>query len=143
MAEVLKMHKDAISESDILNKLGLKEKQYILLSAHREENIDIESNFYSLMEAVNSLARHYEMPVLYSCHPRSEKYISARGFEFDSRVIKHKPLGFFDYNKLQENAFCIVSDSGTLPEESASLHFPQFRLERVPSVPKLLTVECS
>ena len=124
MAEVLKMHKDAISESDILNKLGLKEKQYILLSAHREENIDIESNFYSLMEAVNSLARHYEMPVLYSCHPRSEKYISARGFEFDSRVIKHKPLGFFDYNKLQENAFCVVSDSGTLPEESASLHFP-------------------
>lgn len=124
MAEVLKMHKDAISESDILNKLRLKEKQYILLSAHREENIDIESNFYSLMEAVNSLARHYEMPVLYSCHPRSEKYISARGFEFDSRVIKHKPLGFFDYNKLQENAFCVVSDSGTLPEESASLHFP-------------------
>ena len=124
MAEVLKMHKDAISESDILNKLGLKEKQYILLSAHREENIDIESNFYSLMEAVNSLARHYEMPVLYSCHPRSEKYISARGFEFDSRVIKHKPLGFFDYNKLQENAFCVVSESGTLPEESASLHFP-------------------
>lgn len=124
MAEVLKMHKDAISESDILNKLGLKEKQYILLSAHREENIDIESNFYSLMEAVNSLARHYEMRVLYSCHPRSEKYISARGFEFDSRVIKHKPLGFFDYNKLQENAFCVVSDSGTLPEESASLHFP-------------------
>lgn len=124
MAEVLKMHKDAISESDILNKLGLKEKQYILLSAHREENIDIESNFYSLMEAVNSLARHYEMPVLYSCHPRSEKYISARGFEFDSRVIKHTPLGFFDYNKLQENAFCVVSDSGTLPEESASLHFP-------------------
>lgn len=124
MAEVLKVHKDAISESDILNQLGLKEKQYILLSAHREENIDIESNFYSLMEAVNSLARHYEMPVLYSCHPRSEKYISARGFEFDSRVIKHKPLGFFDYNKLQENAFCVVSDSGTLPEESASLHFP-------------------
>ncbi|WP_281509806.1 UDP-N-acetylglucosamine 2-epimerase (non-hydrolyzing) [Muribaculum gordoncarteri] len=124
MAEVLKVHKDAISESDILNQLRLKEKQYILLSAHREENIDIESNFYSLMEAVNSLARHYEMPVLYSCHPRSEKYISARGFEFDSRVIKHKPLGFFDYNKLQENAFCVVSDSGTLPEESASLHFP-------------------
>ncbi|QCD35170.1 non-hydrolyzing UDP-N-acetylglucosamine 2-epimerase [Muribaculum gordoncarteri] len=124
MAEVLKVHKDAISESDILNQLRLKEKQYILLSAHREENIDIESNFYSLMEAVNSLARHYEMPVLYSCHPRSEKYISVRGFEFDSRVIKHKPLGFFDYNKLQENAFCVVSDSGTLPEESASLHFP-------------------
>nr|WP_303345599.1 UDP-N-acetylglucosamine 2-epimerase (non-hydrolyzing) [uncultured Muribaculum sp.] len=124
MAEVLKVHKDAISESDILNQLRLKEKQYILLSAHREENIDIESNFYSLMEAVNSLARHYEKPVLYSCHPRSEKYISVRGFEFDSRVIKHKPLGFFDYNKLQENAFCVVSDSGTLPEESASLHFP-------------------
>ncbi|WP_106830934.1 non-hydrolyzing UDP-N-acetylglucosamine 2-epimerase [Parabacteroides pacaensis] len=124
MAEVLKIHKDSIEDSDILRELGLEAKKYILLSAHREENIDIESNFNSLMEAVNTMARHYDMPVLYSCHPRSEKYIAARGFEFDKRVIKHKPLGFFDYNKLQKNAFCVVSDSGTLPEESASLHFP-------------------
>lgn len=123
MAEVLKIHKDSIEDSDILRELGLEARKYILLSAHREENIDIEANFNSLMEAVNTMARHYDMPVLYSCHPRSEKYIAARGFEFDERVFKHKPLGFFDYNKLQKNAFCVVSDSGTLPEESASLHF--------------------
>ena len=124
MAEVLKIHRKAIEESDILNELGLEPKRYILLSSHREENIDIESNFYSLMNAVNAMAEHYDMPVLYSCHPRSEKYIRERGFKFDSRVIQHKPLGFMDYNKLQQNAFCVVSDSGTLPEESASLHFP-------------------
>ena len=124
MAEILKVHQNSIAESNILNELGLKERNYILLSAHREENIDIESNFNSLMEAVNNMARHYDMPVLYSCHPRSEKYIATRGFEFDKRIIKHKPLGFFDYNKLQQNAFCVVSDSGTLPEESAYLHFP-------------------
>lgn len=124
MAEVLKIHRKAIEESRILNELGLKPNHYILLSSHREENIDIESNFYSLMNAVNSMAEHYDMPVLYSCHPRSEKYIIERGFKFDSRVIKHKPLGFMDYNKLQQNAFCVVSDSGTLPEESATLHFP-------------------
>lgn len=124
MAEVLKVHAKAISESDILNELGLKPKQYILLSSHREENIDIEANFYSLMNAVNAMAEYYDMPVLYSCHPRSEKYIKERGFKFNERVIQHKPLGFMDYNKLQQNAFCVVSDSGTLPEESASLHFP-------------------
>lgn len=124
MAEVLRIHRKAIEESDILNELGLEPKRYILLSSHREENIDIESNFYSLMNAVNAMAKHYDMPVLYSCHPRSEKYIRERGFKFDSRVIQHKPLGFMDYNKLQQNAFCVVSDSGTLPEESASLHFP-------------------
>lgn len=124
MAEVLKVHQNSITESNILSELGLKERNYILLSAHREENIDIESNFNSLMEAVNSMARYYDIPVLYSCHPRSEKYIATRGFEFDKRIIKHKPLGFFDYNKLQQNAFCVVSDSGTLPEESAYLHFP-------------------
>ncbi len=124
MAEVLKIHRESIDNSDILSELGLEPQQYILLSAHREENIDIEANFNSLMEAVNTMARHYDMPVLYSCHPRSEKYIAARSFEFDGRVIKHKPLGFFDYNKLQQNAFCVVSDSGTLPEESAALHFP-------------------
>lgn len=124
MAEVLKIHASAIEKSGILEELNLKPKQYILLSCHREENIDIESNFYSLMNAVNEMARHYDMPVLYSCHPRSEKFIKERGFKFDERVIQHKPLGFMDYNKLQQNAFCVVSDSGTLPEESAYLHFP-------------------
>lgn len=124
MAEVLNVHAKAIENSDILDNLGLKEKQYILLSSHREENIDIEANFYSLMNAVNAMAEYYDMPVLYSCHPRSEKYINERGFKFDKRVIQHKPLGFFDYNKLQQKAFCVVSDSGTLPEESANLHFP-------------------
>ena len=124
MAEVINIHRKTIEESNILNELGLEPKRYILLSSHREENINIESNFYSLMNAVNAMAEYYAMPVLYSCHPRSEKYIRERGFKFDSRVIQHKPLGFMDYNKLQQNAFCVVSDSGTLPEESASLHFP-------------------
>ncbi len=124
MAEVLKVNREAIENSNVLAELGLQPKEYILLSSHREENIDIEANFYSLMNAVNAMAEHYDMPVLYSCHPRSERYIKERGFRFDSRVIQHKPLGFFDYNKLQQNAFCVVSDSGTLPEESASLHFP-------------------
>lgn len=124
MAEVLKVNKESIEGSDVLNELRLEPRKYILLSSHREENIDIESNFFSLMNAVNALAEHYDMPILYSCHPRSEKIIASRGFKFDSRVIQHKPLGFFDYNKLQQNAFCVVSDSGTLPEESANLHFP-------------------
>ena len=124
MAEVLKVHSEAIKRSNILGELNLKPKQYILLSSHREENIDIEANFCSLMNAVNEMAKYYDMPVLYSCHPRSEKYIKGRGFKFDDRVIQHKPLGFMDYNKLQQNAFCVVSDSGTLPEESANLHFP-------------------
>lgn len=124
MAEVLKVNKNAIESSIVLEDLKLTPKKYILLSSHREENIDIEANFYSLMNAVNAMAEYYDMPVLYSCHPRSEKYIKERGFKFDKRVIQHKPLGFFDYNKLQQNAFCVVSDSGTLPEESASLHFP-------------------
>jgi UDP-N-acetylglucosamine 2-epimerase (non-hydrolysing) len=124
MAEVLKNNSANIEASNILSELNLKQGRYILLSLHREENIDIESNFYSVMNAVNSLAEAYDMPILYSCHPRSEKYIKERGFKFDHRVIQHKPLGFFDYNKLQKNAFCVVSDSGTLPEESANLHFP-------------------
>lgn len=124
MAEVLKVHARAIDDSNILNELELKPKEYILLSSHREENIDIEANFYSLMNALNAMAEYYDMPVLYSCHPRSEKYIKERGFKFNERVIQHKPLGFMDYNKLQQNAFCVVSDSGTLPEESAYLHFP-------------------
>lgn len=124
MAEVLKISKEAIDNSTVLDDLKLTTKKYILLSSHREENIDIEANFYSLMNAVNAMAEYYDMPVLYSCHPRSEKYIKERGFKFNERVIQRKPLGFFDYNKLQQNAFCVVSDSGTLPEESASLHFP-------------------
>lgn len=124
MAEVLNANYTAIKESQILETLGLQPKSYILLSIHREENIDIETNFYSVMSAVNAMAQYYDMPILYSCHPRSEKHINERGFQFDKRVIKHKPLGFFDYNKLQQNAYCVVSDSGTLPEESAALHFP-------------------
>lgn len=124
MAEVLKEVLPQIEASTVLTDLGLEAGKYILLSAHREENIDIESNFMSLMNAVNELARTYDMPVLYSCHPRSEKMIEKRGFKFDKRVIQHKPLGFFDYNKLQQNAFCVVSDSGTVPEEGAFFHFP-------------------
>ena len=124
MAEVLREVLPQIEASNILDELHLEPKKYILLSAHREENIDIEDNFMSLMNAVNEMARTYDMPVLYSCHPRSEKMIAKRGFKFDERVIQHKPLGFFDYNKLQQNAFCVVSDSGTVPEEGAFFHFP-------------------
>ncbi len=124
MAEVLDNYKDKIEQSTVLDELGLESGKYILLSAHREENIDIESNFFSLMNAVNAMAENYDMPILYSCHPRSKKYIEARGFKFDDRVIQHKPLGFFDYNKLQQNAFCVVSDSGTVPEEGAYFKFP-------------------
>ena len=124
MAEVLTANIDRIRNSTILEQLNLEPKKYILLSAHREENIDTESNFFSLMNAVNAMAQEYDMPVLYSCHPRSRKYIEARGFQFDSRVIRHKPLGFFDYNKLQQNAFCVVSDSGTIPEEGSYFQFP-------------------
>lgn len=124
MAEVLENCRDKIEDSKILEELGLESGKYILLSAHREENIDIESNFFSLMNAVNAMAENYNMPILYSCHPRSKKFIEARGFKFDERVIRHKPLGFFDYNKLQQNAFCVVSDSGTIPEEGAYFKFP-------------------
>ena len=124
MAEVLSSNIDKITESDVLNRLGLIANQYILLSAHREENIDNEKNFFSLMNAVNAMAEKYDMPILYSCHPRSLKFIELRGFEFDKRVIRHPPLGFFDYNKLQQNAFCVVSDSGTIPEEGAYFGFP-------------------
>jgi len=124
MAEVLNEHRMQIENSSILEMLGLEKKKYILLSAHREENIDNENNFFSLMNAVNAMAEKYDMPILYSCHPRSKKYIEARDFKFDDRVIQHKPLGFFDYNKLQENAFCVVSDSGTVPEEGAYFRFP-------------------
>ena len=119
MAEVLHANLEKIESSDIHQRLGLEKGKYILLSAHREENIDTEKNFFSLMNAVNALAEWYDLPILYSCHPRSAKYIEQRRFVFDSRVQQHKPLGFHDYNCLQMNAFCVVSDSGTLPEESS------------------------
>lgn len=119
MAEVLTANLDAIGSSDILDKLGLKPKDYILLSAHREENIDTEANFTSLMNAVNAMAEAYDKTILYSCHPRARKYIEQRGFVFDKRVIQHEPLGFHDFNNLQMNAYAVVSDSGTLPEESS------------------------
>lgn len=124
MAEVLSNYMSKIEESDILKKLNLRKNEYILLSAHREENIDIETNFFSLMNAVNAMAKKYDMPILYSCHPRSKKIIEQRNFKFDDRVIQHQPLSFFDYNKLQMNAFCVVSDSGTVPEESSFFKFP-------------------
>lgn len=119
MAEVLSANLEQIKASKVLEKLGLEKGKYILLSAHREENIDTETNFFHLMNAVNAMAEKYDMPILYSCHPRSKKYIESRGFKFDDRVIQNQPLGFHDYNHLQLNAFCVVSDSGTLPEESA------------------------
>jgi len=119
MAEVLRANLAQIQASEILQKLRLEKGKYILLSAHREENIDTEKNFFSLMNAVNAMAEKYQMPILYSCHPRSAKFIEQRGFEFDKRVMQNKPLGFHDYNHLQMNAFAVVSDSGTLPEESS------------------------
>lgn len=119
MAEVLHNNLNEIEASDIHAKLGLEKGKYILLSAHREENIDTENNFTSLFNAINKMADKYDVPILYSCHPRSRKRIEATGFQLDSRVIQHEPLGFHDYNCLQMNAFCVVSDSGTLPEESS------------------------
>lgn len=119
MAEVLSKNLERIEKSDILERLNLEEKKYILLSAHREENIDNEKNFYSLFEAINELARSYDIKILYSCHPRSEKRLIETAFRLDDRVIKCKPLGFLDYNRLQLSALCVVSDSGTLPEESS------------------------
>lgn len=119
MAEVLHMNLDRIEASDIHDRLGLKKGNYILLSAHREENIDTETNFNSLFTAINKMAEKYNMPILYSCHPRSRNRLKASGFKLDSRVIQHEPLGFHDYNCLQMNAFAVVSDSGTLPEESS------------------------
>ena len=119
MAEVLHSNLDSIERSNIHEKLGLKKGEYILLSAHREENIDTEKNFLSLFTAINEMAAKYDLPILYSCHPRSRKRLEKSGFAMDSRVIQHEPLGFHDYNCLQMNAFCVVSDSGTLPEESS------------------------
>ena len=119
MAEVLTENLEAIQKSDIHERLGLEKGKYILLSAHREENIDTEKNFTSLFTAINKMAEKYDKPILYSCHPRSRKRLEASGFQLDRRVIRHEPLGFHDYNCLQMNAFAVVSDSGTLPEESS------------------------
>ena len=119
MAEVLHNNLAEIEASDIHKRLGLEKGKYILLSAHREENIDTEKNFMSLFNAINKMAEKYDMPILYSCHPRSKKRLEASGFQLDKRVIQHEPLGFHDYNCLQMNAFAVVSDSGTLPEESS------------------------
>lgn len=124
MAEVLTNYQAKIEESSILSDLALEPGKYFLLSAHREENIDNEKNFYSLVEAINVVADAYRMPVLYSCHPRSQKFIEKRGVHFRPNVIRHKPLGFFDFNKLQREALCVISDSGTLPEEAAFHGFP-------------------
>ena len=119
MAEVLKNNIEDIEKSDILQKLNLTAKKYILLSAHREENIDTAKNFISLFTAINQIAKKYDMPILYSCHPRSKKRLEQSGFDLDKRVVRHEPLGFHDYNNLQMNAFAVISDSGTLPEESS------------------------
>ena len=119
MAEVLRNNLNEIEKSDIHKKLNLEKGKYILLSAHREENIDTEKNFVSLFKAINKMAEKYDMPILYSCHPRSRKRLENSGFNLDKRIIQHEPLGFHDYNCLQMNAFCVVSDSGTLPEESS------------------------
>lgn len=119
MAEVLHDNLEKIETSDVHKKLGLEKGKYILLSAHREENIDTEKNFLSLFNAINQIAEKYDMPILYSCHPRSKKRLEESGFKLDKRVIKHEPLGFHDYNCLQMNAFVVISDSGTLPEESS------------------------
>lgn len=124
MPEVLHKHMKQIEESKVLDQLSLKQKQYILVSAHREENIDIEENFMSLMDAINHVADRYQMPVIYSTHPRSRKWIEKRNFKFHPLVRNLEPFGFFDYNKLQMNAYCVISDSGTLSEESAILKFP-------------------
>ena len=119
MAEVLRANLEQIESSDILERFNLCPQKYILLSAHREENIDTEKNFESLFTAINKMANKYNMPILYSCHPRSRKRLEQSGFQLDKKVIQHEPLGFHDYNKLQMNAFVVVSDSGTLPEESS------------------------
>lgn len=124
IAEVLTANIEGINSSNVLEKLALEQGKYILLSAHREENIDIEGNFVALMNAVNAMAEIYDMPVIYSTHPRSAKIIEQRKFEFHSNVRKLQPFGFYDYNKLQINAFCVVSDSGTVPEESSYFKFP-------------------
>ncbi|MBE6606564.1 MAG: UDP-N-acetylglucosamine 2-epimerase (non-hydrolyzing) [Ruminococcaceae bacterium] len=147
MAEVLHNNLGEIDASTVLSRLGLEKKKYILLSAHREENIDTEKNFLSLFNAINKMAEKYDMPILYSCHPRSKKRLEASGFKLDSRVICHEPLGFNDYNNLQMNAFAVVSDSGTLPEESSfytsiGRHFPAVCIRTSTERPEALDKAC-
>ncbi len=138
MKEVLKAHERQIENSKVLEELGLRAGQYILVSAHREENIDNEANFMSLMGAINDIAERYQMPLIYSTHPRSKKFIEARNFKFSSLVRNLKPFGFFDYNKLQKNSFCVLSDSGTLSEESAMLGFAGVLLRTSTERPEVL-----
>ena len=138
MREVLEAHKEQIAASDVLARLNLAPKQYFLLSAHREENIDNEANFLSLMNAVNGIAERYGLPVIYSTHPRSRKFIEQRGFQFHPLVRSLKPFGYFDYNKLQQNAACVLSDSGTLSEESALLGFPAVLIRTSTERPEVL-----
>jgi len=138
MREVLRDHMDDIKKSDVLERLGLEKKKYILVSAHREENIDLEDNFMDLMNAINHMAEKYQMPVIYSTHPRSKKFIELRGFVFDPHVQSMKPFGFLDYNMLQMNAYCVLSDSGTLSEESAMLGFPGVLLRTSTERPEVL-----
>ena len=147
MAEVLHTNLDKIEASNVHNRLGLTKGQYILLSAHREENIDTDRNFLQLFTAVNAMAEKYDMPILYSCHPRSRKRLEATGFQLDSRVIAHEPLGFHDYNCLQMNAFAVVSDSGTLPEESSFFlsvgkPFPAISIRTSTERPEALDAGC-
>lgn len=138
MTEVLNASINKINCSTILQQLHLTPHKYILLSAHREENIDLETNFFSLMNAINTMASIYDMPILYSCHPRSRKQINNYGFKFDKRIIQHEPLGFYDYNKLQQNAYCVVSDSGTLPEEASYFNFPAVSIRTSTERPEAL-----
>ena len=138
MREVLRDHLDEINKSDVLTRLGLKERGYILVSAHREENIDIEDNFMDLMNSINNIAEKYKMPVIYSTHPRSKKFIDQRNFKFSPYVQNMKPFGFMDYNKLQMNAYCVLSDSGTLSEESAMLNFPGVLIRTSTERPEVL-----
>lgn len=138
MREVLRDHMAEIEKSDVLTRLNLEKNKYILVSAHREENIDLEDNFMDLMNAINHIAEKYQMPVIYSTHPRSMKFIEQRKFEFHPLVSNLKPFGFLDYNKLQMNAFCVLSDSGTLSEESAMLHFPGVLIRTSTERPEVL-----
>lgn len=138
MAEVLKIYKKEIEESTILEALNLKRNSYILVSAHREENIDNEQNFFSLMTAINEIAKKYQMPVIYSTHPRSQKFIEKRQFKFHPLVQNLKPFGFFDYNHLQKNAYCVMSDSGTVPEEASILQFPAVSIRTSTERPEAL-----
>lgn len=138
MREVLRDHMEDIKKSDVLSRLGLEKKKYILVSAHREENIDLEDNFMDLMNSINHIAKKYQMPVIYSTHPRSKKFIEMRNFEFDPHVQSMKPFGFLDYNMLQMNAYCVLSDSGTLSEESAMLNFPAVLIRTSTERPEVL-----